>query len=189
VTIGCLELLDGPDRLLDVLEIRLEDRLGSQKCGSPDRVVHDEHGHQATLGGAVEGQSPSVGLLSSEREGLSNACGILFPAGDAEALAGAIAPWIRDEVLRREQGRAALERVWNRHSWERTMARLEDFYVEVDARRPARCAQSAPRADPPLLTRPGRMRTCRSRDPASDPGRSRRPGRERAAMVPRGRGS
>jgi glycosyltransferase involved in cell wall biosynthesis len=111
-------------------------------------------------------QHGHMGLLSSQREGLSNAileylscglpvaatavggngemvddaCGILVPAGDAAALADAIIPWIRDEALRREKGRAALERVRNRYSWERTMALLEDFYVDVDARGSARSA-------------------------------------------------
>lgn len=105
-------------------------------------------------------QHGHIGVLSSEREGLSNAileylscglpvaatdvggnselvdddCGVLVKPGDAEALAHAILPWLRDESLRRAKGRAALEKVRKRFSWERTMTALERFYNEIGTR-------------------------------------------------------
>ena len=100
-----------------------------------------------------------IGVLCSDREGLSNAIleymacglpviasdaggnlelvdstnGILFPRGDAEALAKALGVLIRDREKRKRMGGRSLEKVKASYSWERTMEELQNYYQELAA--------------------------------------------------------
>jgi glycosyltransferase involved in cell wall biosynthesis len=95
-----------------------------------------------------------VGVLCSDREGLSNAIleymacglpvvatavggnpelvdqenGLLVPPGDPEALAAALAKLLADAELRRRLGEASRRRVTESFSWDRSMQQLMAYY-------------------------------------------------------------
>ncbi len=133
---------DGPERsrLMD-----LSEDLGLASC------VH--------FMGSVENVTPyvqrlDIGVLCSDREGLSNAileymaCGLpvvatsvggnpelvdesngfCIPAGDPAALARALERLAGDEELRKLKGRHSLEKVVGSYSWERSVRELEAYY-------------------------------------------------------------
>lgn len=98
-----------------------------------------------------------VGVLCSDSEGLSNALleymgcalpvvvtavggntelvdgdnGFAVPAGDAEALSGALCRLLADPELRRRMGAASLERVRAVTGWEAVMGQWEKYYLET----------------------------------------------------------
>ena len=98
-----------------------------------------------------------VGVLCSDSEGLSNALleymgcalpvvvtavggntelvdgdnGFVIPAGDAEALCGALCRLFADPGLRRRMGAASLERVRAVTGWEAVMGQWEEYYLET----------------------------------------------------------
>jgi phosphatidyl-myo-inositol alpha-mannosyltransferase len=57
--------------------------------------------------------------------------GVLFPAGDADALAEALGNLLEDEPRRRELGEHARRIAIERYSWDRIAERLEQIYREV----------------------------------------------------------
>lgn len=59
-------------------------------------------------------------------------CGLTFPAGDAEALRGALAALLADPGRARELGERARERVLREHDWDRVVARTLDLYKGED---------------------------------------------------------
>lgn len=102
-----------------------------------------------------------AGVLCSDREGLSNAVleymasglavvatavggnpelvdqrnGLLVPAGDAEALAGAIGRLVADAGLRRRLGEAGRERVVREFGWDASLRALTGLYESLLAGR------------------------------------------------------
>ncbi len=98
-----------------------------------------------------------IGVLCSDREGLSNAIleymahgkpviatavggnielvssenGILVPAGDADALAAALANMLRDPDYRRSLGGKSYEIVETNFSWQKSMTELENYYARL----------------------------------------------------------
>ncbi len=105
-------------------------------------------------------QRLDVGVLCSDREGLSNAIleymacglpvvatavggnaelvnagnGLLVVPGDARALAGALQQLAADEGLRRRLGAASRERIDDGFTWSRSMGRLTALYDELLSR-------------------------------------------------------
>ena len=59
--------------------------------------------------------------------------GVLFPVGDADALAEAVGNLLEDEPRRRELGEHARRIAVERYSWDRIAERLEQIYREVAA--------------------------------------------------------
>jgi phosphatidylinositol alpha-mannosyltransferase len=59
--------------------------------------------------------------------------GVLFPAGDADALAEALVNLLADESRRRELGAHARRIAVERYSWDKIAERLEQIYAEVAA--------------------------------------------------------
>jgi phosphatidylinositol alpha-mannosyltransferase len=59
--------------------------------------------------------------------------GVLFPTGDPDALAEALANLLEDEPRRRELGEHARRIAVERYSWDRIAVRLEQIYREVSA--------------------------------------------------------
>ncbi len=57
--------------------------------------------------------------------------GLLFPAGDADALARALATLINDPRLRQDMGRAAEARIQHSFSWQRTVESYLGIYDEL----------------------------------------------------------
>jgi glycosyltransferase involved in cell wall biosynthesis len=131
----------------------------------PQRQVLEEqvarHGLQSTVlfHGAVTDISDwlyglDVGVLCSDREGLSNAileymahglpviatavggntelvdcdCGILVPPRNPEALAQALAILLNDEGIRRKLGERSRKTIAESFSWERAMGELAGYY-------------------------------------------------------------
>ncbi len=98
-----------------------------------------------------------IGVLCSDREGLSNAIleymacglpvvvtsvggnielvdetnGICFPQGDYHALASSLQKLMEDEQLRKKLGRGSLTKIQQSYSWEKTMTELEDYYLSL----------------------------------------------------------
>lgn len=98
-----------------------------------------------------------IGVLCSDREGLSNAIleymasglpvvatavggntelvdgsnGFCVPPGDPDALAQALERLASDRELRKAMGRKSLEKVMDRFSWERSIRDLEAYYEEL----------------------------------------------------------
>jgi L-malate glycosyltransferase len=133
---------DGPERS------RLE-QLAAQ-CGVAD-LVHFE-GAVTDVGAYL--QKLDIGVLCSDREGLSNAIleymaaglpvvatevggnaelvtrenGICVPANDVDALASALVKLIADRQLRTSMGAASFARVQRDFSWESSMATLQAYY-------------------------------------------------------------
>jgi glycosyltransferase involved in cell wall biosynthesis len=66
--------------------------------------------------------------------------GVLFPRGDAEALARALAELCKDREKRKSMGRRSLEKVKACYSWDRTMEELQEYYKELVRRRKQRSA-------------------------------------------------
>ncbi len=99
-------------------------------------------------------QHANIGVICSDREGLSNAVleymacglpvvatsvggnselvdesnGVLVPPGDVEALAGALRSLGEHPLLCRGMGIRSLEKVKAGYSWERSLAELESYY-------------------------------------------------------------
>jgi glycosyltransferase involved in cell wall biosynthesis len=59
--------------------------------------------------------------------------GVLFPAGDPDALAEALGNLLEDEPRRRELGKHARRLAVERYSWDRISGRLEQIYRGVAA--------------------------------------------------------
>jgi len=98
-----------------------------------------------------------IGVLCSDREGLSNAImeymacglpviatsvggngelvdernGILIPPGDHLALADALERLITRPELRKQMGKASLEKIRDNFSWQKTMITLESYYSSL----------------------------------------------------------
>lgn len=98
-----------------------------------------------------------VGVLCSDREGLSNAImeymaaglpviatavggnvelvdetnGICIPAADPKSLAGALRNMAKDSALRKRLGRASLDKLRRNFSWPKTMTQLENYYQSL----------------------------------------------------------
>ena len=64
---------------------------------------------------------------------MTDETGVLFPAGDADALAEALGNLLEDEPRRRELGEHARRIAVERYSWGRIAERLEEIYREVAA--------------------------------------------------------
>jgi phosphatidylinositol alpha-mannosyltransferase len=62
---------------------------------------------------------------------MTDETGVLFPAGDADALAEALSNLLEDEPRRRELGEHARRIALERYSWDRIAERLEQIYAEV----------------------------------------------------------
>jgi glycosyltransferase involved in cell wall biosynthesis len=133
---------DGPER--DRLEM-----LAAQ-CGIADLV----HFEGAVTDVSAYLQELDIGVLCSDREGLSNAIleymaaglpvvatevggnaelvthenGICVPANDVDALSGALGLLIADAQMRTSMGAASFARVQRDFSWENSMARLQAYY-------------------------------------------------------------
>lgn len=136
---------DGPERA------RLESRVSAAGL---DEIV--------TFAGAVRDvpaylYNLDIGVLCSDREGLSNAIleymacglpviasstggncelvdetnGICFPVGDCHALAAALEMLATNPGERSRLGAASLEKIRQSYSWQRAMASLEDYYLEL----------------------------------------------------------
>jgi len=98
-----------------------------------------------------------IGVLCSDREGLSNAImeymacglpviassvggnielvdetnGICFPPGDQFALAASLKRLIEDEPLRKSLGESSLRKIIKSYSWGKTMVELENYYKAI----------------------------------------------------------
>lgn len=133
---------DGPERA------GLE-RLAAQ-CGIADRV----HFEGAVTDVSAYLQKLDIGVLCSDREGLSNAIleymaaglpvvatdvggnaelvsrenGICVPVNDVDALSSALGLLIADPQLRASMGAASFARVQRDFSWENSMATLQAYY-------------------------------------------------------------
>jgi len=133
---------DGPERA------RLEE-LAAQ-CSIRDRV----HFAGAVTDVSAYLQRIDIGVLCSDREGLSNAIleymaaglpvvatnvggnaelvgkdnGICVPADDVDSLAQALGVLIADPQMRRNMGAASLARAQRDFSWENSMAQLQSYY-------------------------------------------------------------
>jgi glycosyltransferase involved in cell wall biosynthesis len=107
-------------------------------------------------------QHADLGVLSSDKEGFSNAIleymacslpvvatavggnvelidstnGLLVPPGDPKAMGEAIATLYRDKPLRSAMGRHSLEKVKAGYSWERAMVELETYYLDLLSKAP-----------------------------------------------------
>lgn len=140
--VSLLVLGDGPERL------RLGELARTEGVG--------EHVYFAGAVGNVEQwlQHVNIGVLCSDREGLSNAIleymvaglpvvatqvggnpelvdsnnGFCVPSGNVAALATALRQLIADPGLRERLGQASRTRVLREFSWERTMSETENYY-------------------------------------------------------------
>jgi len=144
-------VLAGDGRLRPVMERRVEDlRLTRQVVftgkieqaevasllGIADVAVISQHGSQAeaalsplklfeymAAGKAIV----AAGATGIERVISNGVNGILVPAGDAPALAEAISAVLENEQLRASLGQAARQQAIEKHSWARTVERLESL--------------------------------------------------------------
>ncbi len=133
---------DGPERS------RLE-RMALE-LGIAERV----HFHGAVHDVSSRLRALDIGVLCSDREGLSNAIleymasglpvvatavggnpelvdaenGLLVPPGDEKALAGAIGALIADAGARRRMGEASRRRIADQYAWDRSMSALMEQY-------------------------------------------------------------
>lgn len=112
--------------------------------------------------GAIKNVQPylynlDIGVLCSDREGLSNAIleymacelpvvatsvggsvemvdetnGICFPPGDHCALAESLKKLIEDEPLRKSLGKESLNKIKKSYSWEKNLSELEGYYLSL----------------------------------------------------------
>jgi glycosyltransferase involved in cell wall biosynthesis len=88
----------------------------------------------------IEASAAGLPSVATDVGGVSDVVtsetGMLVPAGNVEALAGALARFASDPELRRRDGDAARKRAINRFSIERLVADVEALYEELLSRRP-----------------------------------------------------
>lgn len=77
----------------------------------------------------VAGRPIVADAVGESRELLEHrVSGLLTPAGDVEAQAGAIVALLRDPAARRSLGEAARQRIWAEYDWDRLAERAEEAY-------------------------------------------------------------
>ncbi len=96
--------------------------------------------HAETYGMVVaEGLARGLPVIATSVGGISEALGcgtrpgLLVPAGDSAALAGALRRWLADSALRQRLRRAARERRATLPDWSATARRISDVLSEVAA--------------------------------------------------------
>jgi phosphatidylinositol alpha-mannosyltransferase len=124
------------DEGIDVLGVLTNEELTDELLRAKVQVA-------SSLGGEsfgmvlTRGLACAVPLVASDIPGyravLEGEAGILFPAGDHEALAEAVIELLGDEDARRRRGVAARALVQDRYAWESIAQRLLEIYEDAAA--------------------------------------------------------
>jgi glycosyltransferase involved in cell wall biosynthesis len=142
-----LARLRSQGRLVETGRVSPEDATRSYREADVFALPTHREGFPNTLLEAMAVGLPCVATpVGAIPEMLEGECGLLVPVGDVRALSEALGRLVRDPGLRARLGRAARERVRERHSVDAVMRRYRALYLELARDASPRAVSPADRA-------------------------------------------